>query len=160
MRFYISIFSSSSSSPAALSRCRLSSSDASVSSSVSAGSRVRFTPRCLETARAYWMLKRFQSQLGTEGIGSVPASRFAATSRIRCSCPQNLSPPQSSSQVVQHLVCSPCWPFHYSHLQSWGLILHIHRTQGRFLTLSARAMSEAEPSRKARLHIKLVGAYT
>lgn len=100
MWFYISISSSSSSSPAALSRCRLSSSDASVSSSVSTGSRVRFTPRCLATARAYWMLKRFQSQLGTEGIRSAPVSRFAATSRIRCSCPQNVSPPQFRS-------CSP-----------------------------------------------------
>lgn len=54
--FYTSIPSSSSSSAAIPSRCRLSSSEASVSSSVSKGSRVRFTPRCLETARAYWML--------------------------------------------------------------------------------------------------------
>lgn len=38
------------------SRCRVSSSDASASSSLPSGSEGRFRPRCLDTARAYWML--------------------------------------------------------------------------------------------------------
>lgn len=44
-------------------RCRVSSSDASASSSLPGGSEGRFRPHCLDTARAYWMLYRFQSQL-------------------------------------------------------------------------------------------------